>query len=450
MLVSQPKSALKRLVAGFALGAAMATAGTAAYAVDADPVIFSFATVGDTRQDPDSPDATQILPPATVGGKLLTQDKIWLQNSKAWGRILRTVQSQKPKMFFINGDMIMGYVNPVVPASWSTSAPSISTVVNSDITQLYVQYAFWRGMVANALETGTYMMPVPGNHETQCKNAVSKNGVNCANGDKKSTVDNENAYRANMSDLIGDLTANQRFSSIVGKTPSNVRGLTSASAPQTADTTGGTDQSFLTYSFDIETAGAILHFAVINTDPTGNDGHAPTSWLTTDFGDAAARGVTAGKSVKYFVFGHKMAFTYNYQASGSIAAGGLDADATKRNAFWSLMAQYNGAYFCGHEHTTSVAQYADPTGTNTSKNPWQVLVGSGGSPFDAKRSCAGTTAGGAATSCSSEPATASQYDRWYAWALVKVHQSGKVDMDLYGFSSTFGPTTKIQSVANFQ
>jgi len=31
-----------------------------------------------------------------------------------------------------------------------------------------------------------------------------------------------------------------------------------------------------------------------------------------------------------------------------------------------------------------------------------------------------------------------------------VHQSGKVDMDLYGFSSTFGPTTKIQSVANFQ
>jgi len=322
--------------------------------------------------------------------------------------------------------------------------------VNSDITQLYVQYAFWRGMAANALETGTYMMPVPGNHETECKTSISQNGVACPNGDKKSTADNENAFRANMGDLIGDLSTNQRFSSVVGKGATNVRGLTSATAPQAADTVGGTDQSYLTYSFDIETNGAILHFAVINTDPKGNDGHAPTTWLTTDFSDAAARGVSASKPVKYFVFGHKMAFTYNYTTDPSIAAGGLDADTTPRNNFWRLMAQYGAAYFCGHEHTTKVVQYPDPTNTYTAKNPWQVLVGSGGSPFEAARLCAGVTGGGAATSCPAAPTTAGPYDRWYAWALVNVRQSGAVDLELYGFSDSFGMTTKIQTITAFQ
>ena len=66
--------------------------------------------------------------------------------------------------------------------------------------------------------------------------------------------------------------------------------------------------------------------------------------------------MSASKPVKYFVFGHKMAFTYNYTTDPSIAAGGLDADTTPRNNFWRLMAQYGAAYFCGHEHTTKVAQ----------------------------------------------------------------------------------------------
>jgi hypothetical protein len=448
MLVQQSKQSLKRLIAGFALGAVMATTGSAAYAIN-DPVVFSFATVGDTRQDPDGPDSSQLLPPNSAGGKLLTQDKLWLQNSKAWGRILRSVQAQKPKMFFINGDMVMGYRNPVVPASWSSAAPTLSQVVNSDITQLYVQYAFWRGMVVNAMETGTYIMPVPGNHEVQCKTTISQNGVACPNGNKQATADNENAFRANMGDLIGDLTTNQRFRSIVGKAATNVRGLTSATAPLAADTVGGTDQSYLSYSFDIETNGAILHFAVINTDPTGNDSHAPTNWLTSDFSAAAARGLSAMKPVKYFVFGHKMAFTYNYQASGAIAAGGLDTDTTSRNNFWRLIAQYNAAYFCGHEHVTHLKQYADPTSTYTAKNPWQVLVGAGGSPFDAFRACT-YDANGVATSCSAAPTTAGTKDRWYGWALVKIRQSGAVDLELYGFSDSFGATTKIQTVTDFQ
>jgi hypothetical protein len=60
-----------------------------------------------------------------------------------------------------------------------------------------------------------------------------------------------------------------------------------------------------------------------------------------------------------------------------------------------------------------------------------VLVGSGGSPFDA-----------AATDVTFNPAT----DRSYAWATVQVHQSGLVDIKAYGFSDTFGPTSLINSI----
>ena len=132
-----------------------------------------------------------------------------------------------------------------------------------------------------------------------------------------------------------------------------------------------------------------------------------------------------------------------------IEAGGLDTDTTSRNNFWRLIAQYNAAYFCGHEHVTHLEQYADPTSTYTAKTPWQVLVGAGGSPFDAFRACT-YDANGVATSCSAAPTTAGTKDRWYGWALVKIRQSGAVDLELYGFSDSFGATTKIQTVTDFQ
>jgi hypothetical protein len=62
---------------------------------------------------------------------------------------------------------------------------------------------------------------------------------------------------------------------------------------------------------------------------------------------------------------------------------------------------------------------------------WQVLVGSGGSPFDAKP--------GEATQ---NPAT----DRTYAWATVTVRRSGKVDLTAYGFSDAYGPTRELRRV----
>lgn len=430
--------------AGIALFSAMS-----AQAQTNDPVVFSFATVGDTRQDPSKPDPTTKLAvnpstgagaPSTTGS-LLPQDAMWLQNSKAWSRILRTVQSEKANMLFVNGDMIMGYGRAAVPSAWTTTPPaSPSAVVNSDLVKFYTQYAYWRGMVANSFETGTYVMPVPGNHETQCNSSVSTNtGASaCASG-KFAYVENENAWRVTMGDLIGDLSTNLRFSGVTGAKAQNVTGLTSSTAPTAAtDSRISTDQSDLSYSFDISTSAGILHFAVINTDATGYDSHAPTGWLSTDFANAKARGAN-----KFFVFGHKAAFTYNYAAAtgGSVAAGGLDVDATARNAFWQVILQYKATYFSGHEHVPHIQQYADPTNTVTG-SAWQVLVGSGGSPFD-------DAMVGCPSACA-EPTLTNPTDRTYAWALVQVHASGAVSLNAYGFSDTFGPTQMFQSIPTLQ
>jgi hypothetical protein len=63
-------------------------------------------------------------------------------------------------------------------------------------------------------------------------------------------------------------------------------------------------------------------------------------------------------------------------------------------------------------------------------------VGSGGSPFDYKLN-------GTCPSCT-EPVLTNPYDRYYAWALVQVHKSGNVSLNLYGFSDDFGPIEKLR------
>jgi hypothetical protein len=64
-----------------------------------------------------------------------------------------------------------------------------------------------------------------------------------------------------------------------------------------------------------------------------------------------------------------------------------------------------------------------------------VIVGSGGSPFDDKLS-------GTCPSCV-EPTLTNPFDRYYAWALVQVHQSGNVSLRVTGFSDAFGPTADL-------
>ena len=351
-------------------------------------VLLSFSTVGDSRQDPLTPDPTTL--------PLSGQDATWLQNTRAWSRIMREIADQHPNLLFFDGDMIMGYGNAVVPADVST----VDKIVKSDLVQFYTQYAFWRGMVAGLMESGTYVVPVPGNHETQWKAAG-----------KKAQAANEDAWRANMGDLILD---DARFKNLLGQQPSNestgdngaLDGLT-------------TDQSKLTYSFDFEGS----HFAVINTDPVGKDAHAPTNWLASDLAAALARGAQ-----HLFVFGHKPAYTYYYNTSPQLPAtpSGLDNDPSSRDAFWNVIEQSGASYFCGHEHICNVSQ---PLAAKGGKS-WQVLVGSGGSPFEA-----------APNIPTLNPAT----DRDYAWATVTVFRSGKVNITIYGFDDHYGKTRILQS-----
>lgn len=464
-----------------------------------DPVVFTFATVGDNRQDPKKADPTTFIAnpsPTKQGGgpsfsgAVLPQDQEYMQNSAAWDEIQQGILAQGAQLLFFNGDMIYGYGRPIMPSAWSgnpvTWQGEVTTGVYPDAFFEYIQYAFWRGTVSTLFNGGTYVIPVPGNHETQCSSTASpysssNPNPNCStsiNGGKQAYVENENAFRANMGDLIQDLVGNLRFSNVSGVFATNVTGLTAAASPGPADTlcttpgvtsstctyTAGAPsnngpitgtQQDLDYSFDIVPTGTtmMLHFAIINTDPSGADQTAPSDWLAGDFAAAAARAQTAGMTAYYFVFGHKAAFTYNYLANvagssvaigGTPGAGGLDANPSTnpnyRNLFWHVIAQYNATYFCGHEHVPNVQQFADPTqGTTLTNMPYQVIVGSGGSPFDDTMS--GTSPN------YTEPSEAAYTDRYYAWALVQVHKSGAVTLNLSGFPDTGigGPVYDLQN-----
>jgi len=357
---------------------------------DEDQPILTFSTVGDSRQDPVSPDPTTT--------PLSGQDTIWLQNTKAWSRIIDSIEQQKSNLLFFNGDMIMGYGNANVPQNNTT----VQGIVNSDLVNFYKQYAFWRGMVAGLMENGTYVVPVPGNHETQCK-ACGKIAL----------AVNENAWRANMSDLILDDT---RFLKLFGDQPANE----SVGDNRVAADGLITDQSKLSYSFDFKGS----HFVVINTDPVGKDAHAPTNWLAADLAAAQSHGAR-----HFFVFGHKPAYTYYYGQNTQlpVTPSGLDNDVASRDAFWDVIEQYGAIYFCGHEHIFNLMKPRAQLGGRS----WQILVGSGGSPFEAKPS-----------DITVNPNT----DRDYAWATVKVYRNGKVKLTAYGFDDQFGPTHVIRSV----
>jgi hypothetical protein len=350
----------------------------------ADPVLLRFSTVGDSRQDPKEPDAS-MLP-------VSAQDKIWLQNTKAWSRIMRGIEGQKSKLLFFNGDMIMGY-----GLAGPTKSNSVADVVGSDLMAFYRQYGFWRGMVAPLMESGTYVVPVPGNHEVQSKPMG-----------KKAQPENENAWRANMGDLIVDA---DRFQKIVGTEASNINVQNNGALDGLSS-----DQSQLSYSFDVQDS----HFAIINTDPVGKDNTAPVAWLSKDLEEAQARGA---KHV--FVFGHKPAYSYNLGTDEKPNPGiaGLDKFIPARDTFWDVIERAGATYFCGHEHEFHMEQ---PRGA-----AWQVLVGSGGSPWDAQPG-----------EVTRNPDT----DRSYAWATVSIHQSGKVDIDAYGFNEAFGPTKQLKHV----
>ncbi|HTB66466.1 MAG TPA: hypothetical protein VK727_09570 [Steroidobacteraceae bacterium] len=485
-----------------------------------DAVVFSFSTVGDSRQDPASPDPTTLLEAgepgtfssgATLGtpsqpgtpdltGTLLPQDATFLTDTKPFSRILRGVQRDKPNLLFFNGDMIYGYGHPAVPplaeleGITSVQGTTTKALAWTDAVFEYRQYAYWRGIVAPLFETGTYVVPVPGNHETECKSTASHDGT-CAKGTTP-YPENEAAYKDNLGDLIEDVYTNERFQTVSGFPAIAANGFSVATAPQAGGNNGAltgvvaatnpTGEAELSYSFDIklDSSRQLLHFVVINTDPAGSAATAPTDWLAQDLEDAKNRAAANHLTAKYFVFGHKPAFTYGYNvvpaAPAAVytptGAGGLDVlsaanstvaptsvsvkepngtsvtiatnvaqlivDAKPQlvntavtfnsapayplvNLFWAVIAHYDATYFCGHEHIAHVEQFKDVTG-GSKNTPYQVIVGSGGSPFDDAMS---------SDNPPREPVPLANWqDRYYGWATVQVHRSGNVTLQVQGFS----------------
>ena len=94
-----------------------------------------------------------------------------------------------------------------------------------------------------------------------------------------------------------------------------------------------------------------------------------------------------------------------------------------------MIESYGATYFCGHEHIYNISQPVKAGGATSTA--YQVLVGTGGSPFDNSAALNGT-----------QPVT----DRYYAWANVRIFQSGKVEITGYGFSDAYGPTKLLDVV----
>lgn len=341
-----------------------------AQAAEDDAIVFRFATVGDSRGDPGD---SQISP----------QDAIWLQATRVLSRMIREIQVVHPQALVFNGDMIYGYSN--------------------DHHVLDKQYAYWRGMVANLFETGTYVLPVPGNHEVQVRNPGPR-----SNG-KQAMVASEHAWRANMGDLILNTPLWQEI------TRSKPQAWNVEHTPAIGSDGITTDQRQLSYSFDMNDT----HLVVINTDPVGYDGSAPVTWLAADFAAAKARGMK-----HIFVFGHRMAYPYLLAGQTQSDETGLDAHKQVRDVFWDLIESNHATYFCGHQHVYHASQPRKASGGKA----WQVIVGSGGSPFSFK------------PQESSNPV-----DRMYAWADVAVYQSGRVHIAVQGFDDNFGPTRPIEA-----
>lgn len=320
--------------------------------------LFSFVTVGDSRQDP----KTSGVP---------APDKRWLQNTAAIARIVKEAVAHRAQALFFNGDMIHGY--------------------QADAHVLGAQYAYWRGATSPLREGGVYLVPVPGNHETQIETKLPDGTLS-----KLASPELEAIWRDNVGDLVFDTAIWQ-----------DLTGKPAAFDPENRPVPGGedavgTDQKQLTYSFDSHG----LHFVVLNTDAPGWDSHAPVAWLTKDLAAAKSRGVK-----KILVFGHKQVVGEEFPGAKK---DGLNANPAAADAFWSLIEKYEATYFCGHQHLYFSTQPHRERGGKA----WQILVGSGGSPF-------------------SVPATASKgaaHDQ-RSYAKVDVSADGALDVTVYSIGA---------------
>jgi hypothetical protein len=368
----QPSHLIRRLGLALAL-CGPTTWGSEPPAGAPSPVVFSFATLGDSRAEPGAPGNS-------------AQDELWLQNTAVLARLLHEIEQQHPQALVFNGDMIHGYT--------------------ADAAGIDRQYAFWRGMVAGLLEGGTYVLPVPGNHEVQVP--MPKPGGGSV---KLAQASREAAWRRNMGDLILDQARWKRT------TRTTATGWRVEHRPSLESDSLATDQSQLSYSFDV----GQIHMTVLNTDPVGLDGSVPLNWLKGDLEAAKARGAR-----RFFVFGHKMAFTYVPTGGpGKEKEGGLDGRKDMREAFWDLVERFGVTYFCGHQHVYHASQPRQADGGRA----WQIIVGTAGSPFGIKPG-----------------QSRNPLDRLYAWAQVEMYQDGSATIQVWGFDDQGGPTHLLERI----
>lgn len=386
--------AVRGLAAAVGLLALVACQSVAPRSDHSSEVIFRFATVGDSRQQP-----------GQAGNS--AQDERWLQATPVWARMLSEIEQQRPQALIFNGDMIYGY--------------------HRDLAAVDREYAFWRGMVAGLMQRGTYVLPVPGNHEVQWAvprpdgasppgrpngEALNAKQEAAPVSPRRAVVAKEQAWRANMGDLIVDAEMWQRL------THQPLTAWQRDHAPTAASDGVLTDQRQLSYSFD----SAGLHFAVINTDPVGLDASAPVAWLRADLAAARARGVK-----RSFVFGHKPAFTYRPHpqpaTAAKAAADGIDSRPALRDAFWEVIEAFGAVYFCGHQHVYDASQPRLASGGKA----WQIIVGTAGTPL----SFAGDR-------------SPHVKDRMFAWADVAVQRNGRVQVQVWGFEAPDQPTRLLE------
>jgi hypothetical protein len=243
-----------------------------------------------------------------------------------------------PKFFFFAGDMVYGFTNE---------------------TDLAVQLQAWLALydASPLAAAGVELVPLPGNHESQAKSGTTKL-----------------AYPA----------AETTWVSVMGARIKGQNGP-AAGGPDALQT----DQSKLTYSFDY----AGTHFVMLNTDPVGDDWHAPAKWVAADVAAARAAGAR-----HLFAIGHKPA--YPSPLSGE---GGLSMFPASRDEVWSaLEGAHAEAMLSAHNHLWYKTQPA---------KTWQVVAGNGGSLLES-----GVTG----------------KDAFYGFTQVSVAADGRVTVTSYG------------------
>jgi hypothetical protein len=263
----------------------------------------------------------------------------------------------RPKFVVFTGDLVLG--------------------LTPDLNELRHQLASWIDVYRNSdlgRDRKIRLIALPGNHESLF-------------GEKGSQVSNPGAEAVWLS-LMQPFIAGNNGPPAGG--PDNLQ----------------TDQSQLTYSFDLSDS----HFVLLNTDPFGAVATVPLNWLHADLAAASS-----DPHLKHtFVLGHKQAFS----PADSSSEEALDSNPDLRNQFWDeLNSNGVGYYLVAHAHLWHFSIPVSPI--SMLQHTVQIIAGNGGSKEDPVWEAAGKPF-------------------YYGFTVVQVLKNGEVVMKSYG--RNFDPT----------